>query len=233
MAGTTERGPDTVPHSQTLDRGVRLLETLAAASQPLSIAQLAERLGVHRSVAYRILRTLEDHQLVSRNGDGRCELGVGISVLAGAVRSTLQTAALPELSDLANDLGMTAFLVVEDRGDAVTVLSVEPRHSSVHVAYRPGVRHPVDRGAPGIALLAGREPQAGERPEVAEARARGWARTCGEVLPGMSSVSVPLLGRSGDVVASVAVVYVDHGVDPEPIADRILTAAEAIHPRLS
>lgn len=223
---------ETAPHSQTLDRGLRVLETLAAAGRPLSIAEVAAGLGVHRSIAYRILRTLEDHRLVTRDRDGRCQLDVGVSMLAGSVRTTLQTAALPELSALANDLGMTTFLVVEDRGEAVTVLSVEPRHSSVHVAYRPGVRHPVDRGAPGIALLAGGPPRPGERPEVAAARVQGWAHSRGEVLPGMSSVAVPLQDRSGAGTAAVAVVYVDQGIDPGTIAERIVIAARVIHAAL-
>ncbi len=47
--------------SQTLSRGIRALEILAAAQAPLTIAELADAMGVHRSVAYRILRTLEDH----------------------------------------------------------------------------------------------------------------------------------------------------------------------------
>jgi hypothetical protein len=149
------------------------------------------RLGVHRSIVYRILRTLEDHRLVSRSSDGLCELGVGLAVLSRAVRRDLQAAALPELTYLADELGMTAFLVVADAAEAVTLLTVEPRHSSAHVAYRPGVRHPVDRGAPGLALLSGAARRSGERAEVAEARTRGWARSSGEVIPGMSSVAAP------------------------------------------
>ena len=50
--------------SQTLSRGIRALEILAAAPGPLTIAELADAMGVHRSVAYRILRTLEDHSLL-------------------------------------------------------------------------------------------------------------------------------------------------------------------------
>lgn len=49
--------PTQAPPSQTLSRGIRALEILAAADRPLSIAELAEALGVHRSIAYRILRT--------------------------------------------------------------------------------------------------------------------------------------------------------------------------------
>jgi DNA-binding IclR family transcriptional regulator len=225
-------GREPVPHSQTLDRGLRFLEILAEAGRPLSVSELAARLAVHRSIAYRILRTLEDHRLVARDSDGRCALGVGISMLAGSVRPSLQAASLPELSALANDLGMTAFLAVEDRGEAVTLLSIEPSRSAVHVSYRPGTRHPIDRGAPGIALLLGGPPHPGEPPEVAEARARGWAHTQAEILPGTNTVAMPLVDRSHRVVASVGVVYVDHGEHQEAVASRILTALHGIQREL-
>ena len=216
------------PHSQTLDRGLRVLQTLAESGRPLRIPELADALGVHRSIVYRILRTLEDHRLVSRSSDGLCELGVGLAVLSRAVRRDLQAAALPELTYLADALGMTAFVVVADADEAVTLLTVEPRHSSAHVAYRPGVRHPVDRGAPGLALLSGAARRSGERAEVAEARTRGWARSSGEVIPGMSSVAAPVVVAGRGVVAAVAVVYVDSSSDEAAVGARVVTAARTI-----
>ena len=59
---------DRPPASQTLSRGIRILEVLADARESLTIDQVARRLDVHRSVAYRLLRTLEDHGLVARDG---------------------------------------------------------------------------------------------------------------------------------------------------------------------
>lgn len=216
------------PHSQTLHRGVRVLEVLAESGGPLSIGEVGARLGLHRSIAYRIVRTLEDHQLVARDRDGRLTLGVGLAVLARSVKASLQAAALPELSLLANELQMTSFLVVHEGDEAVTVQSVEPRHSTVHVAYRPGVRHPVDRGAPGLALLAGGPPVAGERPGVAKARRTGWVTSHGEVLTGMRAVASPVVSRSGELAGAVSVVYVssDHAV--EDIGARVASAAAAI-----
>ena len=49
--------------SQTLSRGLSILEILADASGPLGIDDVAAHLGVHRSVAYRLIRTLEEHGL--------------------------------------------------------------------------------------------------------------------------------------------------------------------------
>ena len=79
-AGTAQASP-----SQTLSRGIRALEILAEAQQPLTIAELADAMGVHRSVAYRILRTLEDHSLLVRDDGGRVQPGPGLAVLARGV----------------------------------------------------------------------------------------------------------------------------------------------------
>ncbi|WP_445286180.1 helix-turn-helix domain-containing protein, partial [Arthrobacter sp. Hiyo1] len=111
----------TVSPSQTLSRGIQALEILAAAERPLTIAELAGALGVHRSVAYRILRTLEDHSLLVRDDAGRVQPGPGLAVLARGVSRDLQTAALPELTQLANALNMTAFVAVWDHQDCVTL----------------------------------------------------------------------------------------------------------------
>jgi DNA-binding IclR family transcriptional regulator len=226
---------DPAPHSQTLDRGIRVLEALAQAEQPLSTAQLAAALGVHRSIVYRILRTLEDHRLVTRNRDGRFEPGVGLSALARSVSRTLQSAALPELAAVANEVGMTCFLVVPDGEDCVTLASVEPRHSVVSVARRPGTRHPLDRGAPGIALLAGQPPRPHEAPRVARAREAGYATSRGEVIPGLASIAVPLPGQGNHHPhAAIAVVFVGSDLHTDTadreaaIAARLRQAARAI-----
>ncbi|GAA2436485.1 helix-turn-helix domain-containing protein [Actinomadura vinacea] len=216
------------PHSQTLDRGLRMLEVLAEADGPLSIAALADALGVHRSIAYRILRTLEDHRLVRRTTDGNCELDVGLATLARSVSGDLQSAALPELAEVANEVGMTAFLVVPDGPDCVTLVSVEPRHSVAAVAQRPGTRHPLARGAPGLALLAGGPARPGERPDVTEARRNGYTHSVGEVIPGLASVAVPVVSGKLGTIAAIAVVFLPDDTDEPAIAERLRKAARAI-----
>ncbi len=55
------------PPSQTLHRGVRILEHLAAVGNPQPVMDIAQALDLHRSITYRLLRTLEGHQLVERD----------------------------------------------------------------------------------------------------------------------------------------------------------------------
>jgi len=201
------------PPSQTLDRGLRILEHLAAVPTPQTVMDIAAGLDLHRSITYRLLRTLESHELVERDTAGRYWLGVGVSALARSVRSDLQAAALPRLDALAEDLKMTAFLVVRVGSEAVTVVTVEPHDTAAHVVYRPGTRHPLDRGAPGLALLMPEAAEPDDRQALREARRIGWASSHGEVIPGFRSVAAPVLGPDGGARAAIAVVYVDDSAD--------------------
>lgn len=217
-------------HSQTLSRGIRALEVLAEADGALSIDELSVELGVHRSIAYRMVRTLEDHRLIARDPAGRCLPGAGLAVLAHSVSRDLQDVALPELAAVADELGMTTLVAVHDHDECVTLSSVEPRRASAAVAQRPGSRHPLDRGAPGIALLtlvgeSGRDDTVAAR--VARAREQGYATSHNEVITGISSVAVPIPSR-GPTEAALGVVYVGTDKVATELADRLITAAKTI-----
>jgi DNA-binding IclR family transcriptional regulator len=233
-AGSTQASP-----SQTLSRGIRALEILAEAQQPLTIAELADAMGVHRSVAYRILRTLEDHSLLVRDDSGRVQPGPGLAVLARGVSRNLQTAALPELTQLANTLTMSAFVAVWDHEDCVTLVTVDPRHTGAAVVQHPGSRHPINAGAPGLAIqsaLSEQEwkataPGIAYRPEAADARRRGFAASHDEVIAGVSSLAVPIRVPGGRP-AALAVVYIRAAQDPEEVAAALTASAARIEGQL-
>lgn len=226
-------------HSQTLSRGIRALEILAEARTPLSIAELSTQLGVHRSIAYRILRTLEDHSLVVRDAAGRVQAGPGLAALARGVAGDLQSAALPELTQLANALGMTAFVAVLNQHDCVTLVTVEPRHTGATVAQRPGTRHSVSAGAPGIAIQSALTEQDWERfapgqqyREAARTAQRtGFAVSHDEVIEGVSSVAVPVR-IPGQLPAAVAVVYIRSQHTPAELGAQLADCARTIEQQL-
>lgn len=226
------------PASQTLSRGIRILEVLADARTPLTIDQIAGRLGVHRSIAYRLLRTLEDHGLVLRDAGGSVVLGARMAALAAGVAHDLQAEALPELTAIANELGMTCFLAVLDGAECITLASVEPRHAVASVAQRPGARHPVTVGAPGKAILSQVPPadwpadgSASLPDDVEVARGRGYATSHDEVIPTVQSVAVPLPLR-GQRPAAIAVVHVATDLDDGQIAARLQRSAVVIREAL-
>jgi DNA-binding IclR family transcriptional regulator len=219
-----------VSTSQTLSRGLTALEFIALADDAPHIEQVAEHLDVHRSIAYRIVRTLEEHHLVQRDTAGCCRPGVRLAALGRFARPTLQTAAVTELARLADELAMTCFLVVRDGDEALTIESLEPTNSQFHLTYKPGIRHAIDRGAPGIAILAGGPPIVGERAEIVDARASGHAMTTGEVIPGLASIAVPVRGHD----ASIAAVFLaGAGSVREHVADRLTATAETIQQQIA
>jgi DNA-binding IclR family transcriptional regulator len=214
-------------HSQTLDRGLHVLELLAGRPEGLSVSELAAELDTHRAGIYRLLGPLVAHRLAVRGAGGRYTLGLGLLELASAVRSRLQEVAVRELRTLADEVRATTALTIRDGDEAVVAAVLEPSGTAMHIAYRPGLRHPVDRAAPGLAILSAGPPLAGERPQVALARERGWAVSTGEILPGATGVAAPILLPGRETEASISAVWVDPR-DPAQMAVPVVRAARAI-----
>jgi len=148
--------------------------------------------------------------------------------LASAVQPRLQAVAGPLLQALADDLGATAALTVRDGEDAAVVADVRsPRNADLHITYRPGLRHPVSVAASGIAILAGNPARVHERPEVTEARACGWSRSTGELLPGATGVAAPVSAVGGGSDAAVSAVWIGDRDDVR-IAETVIATAAAI-----
>lgn len=221
--------------SQTLDRGLRILDVLADTDRPLTIAEVAAAIDVHRSVAYRLVRTLESRGLVVRDDAGGLRIGPHVATLARSVASDLQAAAAPELRALADALSMTAFLVVLDQHECVTLSTAEPRAAVASIAQRPGSRHAVTRGAPGLAIQTLLGPtdrvahglDEAEPIEVASARDTGFAVSSGEVIAGVTAIAAPVAWA---YPAAIAVLFVDAD-SIEAVGARVSAAAAAISRR--
>lgn len=192
--------------SRTLEKGVRVLEVLANHPDGLGVVELAKAVGVHRTVAYRLLGTLRSHRLVAQTPDGRYRSGAGLLTLSAATHHDLRQAAQPHLTRLADALGATAFLTVCEVDEAVSTCVVEPHHAGLRVTYRVGLRHPLTVSAAGLAILAGRAPTNGERPEVTRGRELGYLVTAGELECGAWGLATPLPGSRWRTEASIGVV---------------------------
>lgn len=210
-AGGAGRAGET---AQTLGRGLHLLHLVADSPAGLTVTEAADRLGVGRTVVYRLVGALVEHGMVRRDGDGRLRLGAGVLHLARRAQPLLAEGALPALRRLAEQSGATAHLTVVESGEGVALAVVEPSWTAFHVAYRTGSRHPLDRGAAGQAILAGR---AGRTAPVA---------TSGELQPGAYGVAAPVLGVPG-LEASVGVVALAP-LDTDAVGALVTAAATAV-----
>jgi DNA-binding IclR family transcriptional regulator len=221
--------------AQTLDRGLRLLQFVADAPGGLTITEAAHRLGVGRAVVYRLAATLVGHGMIRRDAAGQLRIGPGVLQLARRAQPLIADAALPALRRLAEQVGATAHLTVADSGEAVALAVVEPSWTQFHVAYRAGSRHPLDRGAAGRAILAGRaepvppaEPAGPTGPTAPDGPQGtvGWTESAGELQPGAYGIAAPVLGVPG-LEASVGVVALA-ALDPELAGPIVVSAARAV-----
>ena len=205
------RGAET---AQTLDRGLWLLHHVADAPAGLTVTEIAQRLGVGRAVVYRLAATLIEHSMIRRDPTGRLRLGAGVLHLATRAQPLIVGAARPILRRLAEQVGATAHLTVADGGEATALAVVEPTWTAMHVAYRPGTHHPLDRGAAGKAIAEGRRGNP------------GWVATSGELQSGAHGIAAPVLGVDG-LEASIGVISLTP-LDPDTVGPQVLTAAQSL-----
>lgn len=198
-----------------------MLELLAEHPQGLSITELASAVSVNRTVIYRLVTTLEQHNVARRDASGRVHIGMAALSIARGVQPMLRDRAVPTLRALAEHVGATAHLTVAEAGEALAVAVVEPSWTDYHVAYRVGARHPLDRGAAGKAILLGRAIAAGDHSGRAD-----FVATQGELQAGAFGVAAPVLA-GGIIEASVGVVGL-HALDAPVVGPRVAAAARDV-----
>jgi len=213
--------------NQTLARGLRVLLAIADSQHGLTVQQVGELLGVHRSIAYRLLQTLADFGLATRGRDGVYNPGARLATLAEAYLPTLRDVARPVMRALADRLQSTVSLFVEQGDEAVAIALVEPTTASHHIAFRPGMRTPLTLGAAAYAILASGPAVAGQPAEVAVARERGFARSHGEIEAGAFGVAAWIpMGDTGtraclNLITYRADIADDAGPDMRRAADKV------------
>lgn len=217
------------PPVQSLDRGLLILDAVAKAGGPVSLAELRKLLGVHLSSAYRLADTLRRRGfLASPNGRKDYILGPAIWRLAREYDwgNMLALAAHEHLAELAHQTGETAHLAVRHGRQALFVDHITTDHPLV-VSGRTGELVPLHCTAHGKALLADMDEQQlcallGPGPLKAhtsrsivgikdlaacceEIRAKGYAADDGEFMDGIRCVAAPIRDQDGSIIASIGI----------------------------
>jgi DNA-binding IclR family transcriptional regulator len=199
-----------------LDKALSVLDALEGG--PLSLAGLVEATGLPRATAHRLAAALEVHGLVGRDARGRFAIGPRLTAL------DLPVLAGPALERLRDATGESAQLYVR-RGDRrVCVASLESPHG-LRTIVSVGASLPLAVGSAGK-VLRGDE----------EAARRGWAESVEERERGVASVSAPIHGPGGDVVAAVSVSGPIARTSRSPgrrYADAVTAAARAVEAKLA
>lgn len=214
--------------AQTIDRGLRVLWYLAEHPQGVTLASLSRDLGMNRTALHRLMETYRAHDIVRRDENKCFHLSYGLVQLASHVDSDLHRIAYPVLAELADATGGTAHIMVPVSDNEVQAIAVvEPRNAAVHLSFRAGHRHQIDRGSGGIAILAGREPRADDPDEVREARRLGYAWSFGEVIAGVAGLSVPVPTPSTMPEVCLGISLMDRDA-ADQVAPLVMKAAEEL-----
>lgn len=211
---------------QSVDRALTILEQLARHGEA-GVTELAAGLDVHKSTAFRLVATLEQHGLVEQTEDrGKYRLGVGLLRLAGATTARLDVVqeARPVSRKLASDTGETVNIaVLADR--AALYLDQVAGPSALQPHNWVGQHIPLHATANGKVLLSGLDAGALDdvlgslaaytdmtitrkgklRTEVDHVREQGYAVAVDELEVGLSAVAAPIRNAHGDVIASMSV----------------------------
>jgi DNA-binding IclR family transcriptional regulator len=195
-----------------LDKTVSVLNALE--SGPASLAQLVAGTGLSRPTAHRIAVALERHRLVGRDTRGRFTLGPRIAELAASAgEDRLLAVSQPILNQLRDATGESAQLY-RRQADARICVAAAERSTGLRDTVPVGSALPMTAGSAAQVLLAWEEPERTHHglqaakftaATLAQVRRRGWAASVAEREAGVASVSAPVRGPGGRVIAAVSV----------------------------
>jgi len=161
--------PKTTPAAENtysvpaLEKGMRILEDLAVASEPLSVAELATRQSRSRNEIYRMVSCLETMGYLTRNAlTKRYSLSLKLFQLAGNFPplARLKSAAGPALEELAKSIGESCHICVLD-GNHVSVVAQANGNERIRIMFEMGARFDPLETCSGKLILA-------ELPEAAQ-----------------------------------------------------------------
>ncbi len=211
---------------QSVDRALSVLTVLARAGES-GVTDIARELGVHKSTVFRLVATLESHDLVEQHAErGKYRLGVGVLRLAGATNARLDVVqeARSISRNLAAETGETVNLAILSETSALYVDQAAGT-SGLQPHNYVGQRIPLHATSNGKVLLSELdEHELGThvprlqgytantvtsrsqlRSELSTVRERGWAVAVDELEVGLTAVAAPVRDAHGDLVASLSV----------------------------
>lgn len=221
----TKDDDDARYRAPALDKGLDIIELLAATEEGMTLKDIATALGRSPTELYRMLDRLARRGYVARSGDSY-ELTMKLFILAHLrppIRR-LVAHAMPVMRRFTKASGQACHLVKYDRGDLIVIAQVEaPGYWGVTV--RVGAHVGLVNTGSGHVFLAFATPKERELmfeehewmsfeaipPELDERleqiRRRGYESMDSLQTPAVSNLSVPVLGANGAVLVALSCPY--------------------------
>jgi IclR family transcriptional regulator, KDG regulon repressor len=218
----------TYVNPKSADRVLDILELVAASPDGMSRTEITARLGLPKSSASVLLRSLVGRAYLQASADGR-RLTIGVRAFetgSGFLRQmSMRDIARAAMDDLVRELGQTCHLAVLAGRDVVYLDKVDPPHAAVQLVTSIGARLAAAGTAVGLAQLAflgdrELEERYREAPRDDAAldkvrasrrliRKRGWACERGETTPGVGCVAAPIFDHDGVPIGAVGATYLE------------------------
>lgn len=219
-------GPYPAP---ALEKGLEIIELLAAAQKPLSTRAIAESLGRSKGEIFRMLFVLVERGYLNRDPATE-ELTLSNRLFELGMRTPrarqLVEVAAPAMERLSAKTAQSAHLVVLNEGETVVIANAAGT-GDISFTLRLGYRRPAVEATSGRVILAfqdddmrqrslnagpshGREEDAGLlRAMLDEIASRGFLLAESHDMPGVTDISAPILDRQGRAVASIVIPYLN------------------------
>jgi DNA-binding IclR family transcriptional regulator len=217
--------------SQSLERGLDILEMIEAEGGDIGVREIARRLGLSPTIVQRLVSSLALRGYIEKNGEtaryrlGHRSLGLGAS---GERGFDYVVTARRELERLAHVHQLNCFVSVLRGGRAIYLLVVQA-DAPLAIKVSPGSEMPLHSTSAGKVLLAalgdaearkllGNRKLAAITPHtitdpavlvasLAKVRRQGFATVVEENIPGVLSIGAPIRDRTGAVVAALSVAF--------------------------
>ncbi|MEP1765505.1 MAG: IclR family transcriptional regulator [Sulfitobacter sp.] len=240
-----------------LHRGLRVLEILSVADEPMSLSDIGRAMELSRSSTFRLIYTLNQMGFL-KDGEQKNTYTLGARVLnlgfAYLNQQPITSIARPFLSDLRDVTGVSAHLSVLEGYDVLYLGSHQARTGFVSNMVT-GTRTQAYASAIGWCLLGAMSEEELKvfcdnvdmvpltdktptnfdslRARVEAARKEGYVFSQGFREPGGSSIAVPVRDNSGQVVACVNVSGPDSGFDFDRVESFYVPETKATAMRIS
>ncbi|BFM19059.1 IclR family transcriptional regulator [Gilvimarinus japonicus] len=210
-----------------LEKGLDILELLAASGNPLTTSQMATQLGRSVSELFRMVLALEYRGYIVASDDGRDGYTLSNKLftlgIARAPSKTLLEVALPVMSELTRQIGQSCHVAVVS-GDQVVVIGRIESPGDLGFSVRVGYRRPLIQATSGRPLFGFQSPETRalmldklEGFDAASIEAfvrqadetveRGYVSDASDFVAGVTDLSAPVLGSRG-ALAAITVPYV-------------------------
>lgn len=209
---------------ESVEKAMSILSAFSGQRRRMSLAELAEETGLHKSTVLRQANSMQLYGFLTRDADGRYGIGASVWRLGLLFRQDYQNGATirPVLRDLVEKTGETASFYVRAGEDRVCLYR-ENSPNLIRYHLEEGMRLPMDRGA--VAMVLRRS--AGEPvPDTIAFTDAGSANLAGGRNPNISSVATPVLSADGQLLGALAVSGLSARFDASR-RDAALTLVEA------